>query len=130
MAIEQQRGISVTSSVMTFDFAGIRFNLLDTPGHEDFSEDTYRTLTAVDCAVMVIDAAKGIEAQTRKLFEVCRLRGIPIITFINKIDKEGLSPFALLDEIADRSEEHTSELQSLMRNSYAVFCLKKKKHHT
>jgi peptide chain release factor 3 len=102
MAIEQQRGISVTSSVMTFDFAGIRFNLLDTPGHEDFSEDTYRTLTAVDCAVMVIDAAKGIEAQTRKLFEVCRLRGIPIITFINKIDREALSPFALLDEIADK----------------------------
>ncbi len=102
MAIEQKRGISVTSSVMTFDFGGIRFNLLDTPGHEDFSEDTYRTLTAVDCAVMVIDAAKGIEAQTRKLFEVCRLRGIPIITFINKIDREGLSPFALLDEIADK----------------------------
>ena len=102
MAIEQQRGISVTSSVMTFDFGGIRFNLLDTPGHEDFSEDTYRTLTAVDCAVMVIDAAKGIEAQTRKLFEVCRLRGIPIITFINKVDREGLSPFALLDEIADK----------------------------
>jgi peptide chain release factor 3 len=85
MAIEQQRGISVTSSVMTFEHQGIRFNLLDTPGHEDFSEDTYRTLTAVDCAVMVIDAAKGIEAQTLKLFEVCRLRNIPIITFINKI---------------------------------------------
>lgn len=102
MAIEQQRGISVTSSVMTFEHEGIRFNLLDTPGHEDFSEDTYRTLTAVDCAVMVIDAAKGIEAQTLKLFEVCRLRGIPIITFINKIDREGLSPFELLDEVADK----------------------------
>src|SRR3546814_10613856 len=87
---------------MTFDFAGIRFNLLDTPGHEDFSEDTYRTLTAVDCAVMVIDAAKGIEAQTLKLFEVCRLRNIPIITFINKIDREGRSPFELLDEIGDK----------------------------
>src|SRR3546814_2163664 len=96
MKIEQQRGISVTSSVMTFEKDGITFNLLDTPGHEDFSEDTYRTLTAVDSAVMVIDTAKGIEPQTRKLFEV-------------------------------RSEEHTSELQSLMRNSYAVFCLKKKK---
>ncbi len=102
MAIEQQRGISVTSSVMTFEHQGIRFNLLDTPGHEDFSEDTYRTLTAVDCAVMVIDAAKGIEAQTLKLFEVCRLRNVPIITFINKIDREGRSPFELLDEIADK----------------------------
>ncbi len=102
MAIEQQRGISVTSSVMTFEHQGIRFNLLDTPGHEDFSEDTYRTLTAVDCAVMVIDAAKGIEAQTLKLFEVCRLRSIPIITFSNKIDREGRSPFELLDEIADK----------------------------
>ena len=102
MAIEQQRGISVTSSVMTFEHQGIRFNLLDTPGHEDFSEDTYRTLTAVDCAVMVIDAAKGIEAQTLKLFEVCRLRSIPIITFISKVDREGRSPFELLDEIADK----------------------------
>lgn len=101
MKIEQQRGISVTSSVMTFQRGGILFNLLDTPGHQDFSEDTYRTLTAVDCAIMVIDAAKGIEAQTRKLFEVCRLRNIPIVTFINKVDREGLSPFALLDEIAD-----------------------------
>ncbi|MGZ8310878.1 MAG: peptide chain release factor 3 [Allosphingosinicella sp.] len=101
MAIEQQRGISVTSSVMTFHRGTILFNLLDTPGHQDFSEDTYRTLTAVDSAIMVIDAAKGIEAQTRKLFEVCRLRNIPIITFINKVDREGLSPFALLDEVAD-----------------------------
>ena len=102
MKIEQQRGISVTSSVMTFQRDHILFNLLDTPGHQDFSEDTYRTLTAVDCAIMVIDAAKGIEAQTRKLFEVCRLRNIPIITFINKVDREGLSPFVLLDEIADK----------------------------
>jgi peptide chain release factor 3 len=102
MKIEQQRGISVTSSVMTFQRGHILFNLLDTPGHQDFSEDTYRTLTAVDCAIMVIDAAKGIEAQTRKLFEVCRLRNIPIITFINKVDREGLSPFVLLDEIADK----------------------------
>jgi len=101
MAIEQQRGISVTSSVMTFEKDGLLFNLLDTPGHQDFSEDTYRTLTAVDSAIMVIDAAKGIEAQTRKLFEVCRLRNVPIVTFVNKVDREGLSPFALLDEIAE-----------------------------
>jgi len=101
MKIEQQRGISVTSSVMTFERGGITFNLLDTPGHEDFSEDTYRTLTAVDSAIMVIDAAKGIEPQTRKLFEVCRLRSVPIITFVNKVDREGKSPFELLDEVAD-----------------------------
>jgi peptide chain release factor 3 len=101
MKIEQQRGISVTSSVMTFEKDGIIFNLLDTPGHEDFSEDTYRTLTAVDSAIMVIDAAKGIEPQTRKLFEVCRLRSVPIITFINKVDREGRDPFELMDEIAD-----------------------------
>jgi peptide chain release factor 3 len=101
MMIEQQRGISVTSSVMTFERDGITFNLLDTPGHEDFSEDTYRTLTAVDSAVMVIDAAKGIEPQTRKLFEVCRMRSVPIITFVNKVDREGRSAFELLDEVAD-----------------------------
>ena len=99
MKVERERGISVTSSVMTFDYGGCTFNLLDTPGHEDFSEDTYRTLTAVDWAVMVIDAAKGIETQTRKLFEVCRLRDVPIITFINKMDREGRDPFELLDEI-------------------------------
>nr|WP_137676903.1 peptide chain release factor 3 [Parerythrobacter lutipelagi] len=105
MKIEQQRGISVTSSVMTFEkeYEGetITFNLLDTPGHEDFSEDTYRTLTAVDSAIMVIDAAKGIEPQTRKLFEVCRLRSVPIITFVNKVDREGRDPFETLDEVAD-----------------------------
>ncbi|HUA76415.1 MAG TPA: peptide chain release factor 3 [Acetobacteraceae bacterium] len=100
MKIEQQRGISVSSSVMTFEFDDTVFNLLDTPGHQDFSEDTYRTLTAVDSAVMVIDAAKGIELQTRKLFEVCRLRDIPITTFINKVDREGRNPFELVDEIA------------------------------
>ena len=99
MKIERDRGISVVTSVMTFEFDGLVFNLLDTPGHEDFSEDTYRTLTAVDSAVMVIDAAKGIEARTRKLFEVCRLRDIPIITFINKMDRETRDPFELLDEI-------------------------------
>ncbi len=101
MKIEQQRGISVTSSVMTFERDGIIFNLLDTPGHEDFSEDTYRTLTAVDSAIMVIDAAKGIEPQTRKLFEVCRLRSVPIITFVNKVDREGREGFETLDEVAD-----------------------------
>ena len=97
--IERERGISVVTSVMTFEYVGCVFNLLDTPGHEDFSEDTYRTLTAVDSAVMVIDAAKGIEARTRKLFEVCRLRDIPIVTFINKMDRESRDPFDLLDEI-------------------------------
>jgi len=99
MKIERERGISVVTSVMTFEFENLVFNLLDTPGHEDFSEDTYRTLTAVDSAVMVIDAAKGIEARTRKLFEVCRLRDIPIITFINKMDRESRDPFDLMDEI-------------------------------
>ena len=92
MEMERKRGISISSSVMTFEYRGLTFNLLDTPGHQDFSEDTYRTLTAVDSAVMVIDAAKGIEAQTLKLFEVCRLRNIPIITFVNKVDREGLGP--------------------------------------
>ena len=100
MGIERDRGISVVTSVMTFEHAGCVFNLLDTPGHEDFSEDTYRTLTAVDSAVMVIDAAKGIEARTRKLFEICRLRDIPIITFINKMDRESRDPLELLDEVA------------------------------
>ncbi len=100
MGIERDRGISVVTSVMTFEYGGCIFNLLDTPGHEDFSEDTYRTLTAVDSAVMVIDAAKGIEARTLKLFEICRLRDIPIITFVNKMDREAQDPFALLDEVS------------------------------
>src|ERR1700709_1113174 len=99
MKIERERGISVVTSVMTFEFEGLVFNLLDTPGHEDFSEDTYRTLTAVDSAVMVIGAAKGIEGRPRQLFEVCRLRDIPIITFINKMDRESRDTFELLDEI-------------------------------
>jgi peptide chain release factor 3 len=99
MKIERDRGISVVTSVMTFEFNNLVFNLLDTPGHEDFSEDTYRTLTAVDSAVMVIDAAKGIEARTLKLIEVCRLRDIPIITFINKMDRDSRDTFDLLDEI-------------------------------
>ena len=92
MEIEKQRGISVTSSVMQFDYNGARVNILDTPGHQDFSEDTYRTLTAVDSAVMIIDSAKGIEEQTLKLFKVCRMRGIPIFTFINKLDRDGRPP--------------------------------------
>ena len=99
MEVEKQRGISVTSSVMQFEYAGHTINLLDTPGHQDFSEDTYRVLTAVDAAVMVIDAAKGVEAQTIKLLDVCRLRNTPIITFVNKMDREVREPLALLEEI-------------------------------
>ncbi|MCW5966794.1 MAG: peptide chain release factor 3 [Bryobacterales bacterium] len=99
MAMEQARGISITSTALQFEYGGALFNLLDTPGHEDFSEDTYRTLMAVDSAVMVLDAAKGIEPRTLKLFEVCRTRGLPILTFINKIDQPGRSPLELIDEI-------------------------------
>ncbi len=99
MEIEKQRGISITSSVMQFQYEGYCINILDTPGHQDFSEDTYRTLMAADSAVMVIDAAKGIEPQTRKLFKVCAMRGIPIFTFINKLDREARDPFDLLDEL-------------------------------
>ena len=101
MEVEKQRGISVTSSVMQFEYSGHTVNLLDTPGHQDFSEDTYRVLTAVDAAVMVIDAAKGVEAQTIKLIEVCRMRNTPIITFVNKLDREVREPFELLEEIED-----------------------------
>src|SRR5699024_4969343 len=101
MEIEKQRGISVTSSVMNFPYQGYQVNILDTPGHEDFSEDTYRTLTAVDSVVMIIDATKGIEAQTIKLFKVCKMRGIPIFTFINKLDREGREPLELLEEIEE-----------------------------
>jgi peptide chain release factor 3 len=99
MELERQRGISVSSTVLQFDYAGFAVNLLDTPGHKDFSEDTYRVLTAVDAVLMVIDAAKGIETQTRKLFEVCRRRGVPIFTFMNKCDRPTLNPIALLDEL-------------------------------
>ncbi|MGM9608939.1 MAG: GTP-binding protein, partial [Eubacteriales bacterium] len=99
MELEKQRGISVTSSVMQFVYDGYCVNILDTPGHQDFSEDTYRTLMAADSAVMVIDAAKGIEPQTRKLFKVCAMRHIPIFTFINKMDRESRDPFDLLDEL-------------------------------
>jgi len=99
MDLEKQRGISITSSVMQFEYDGYCINILDTPGHQDFSEDTYRTLMAADSAVMVIDAAKGIEPQTRKLFKVCAMRDIPIFTFINKMDREARDPFDLLDEL-------------------------------
>jgi peptide chain release factor 3 len=99
MELEKQRGISVSSSVLQFEYGGLRVNLLDTPGHQDFSEDTYRTLMAADSAVMVIDSAKGVEAQTLKLFDVCRMRGIPIFTFFNKMDREGRNPFELMEEI-------------------------------
>ena len=99
MKMEKERGISITSSVMQFLYNNKVINLLDTPGHVDFSEDTYRTLTAVDSALMVIDVAKGVEDRTRKLMEVCRLRNTPIITFINKLDREGKEPIELLDEI-------------------------------
>ncbi len=99
MEIEKQRGISVTSSVMQFNYEGYCINILDTPGHQDFSEDTYRTLMAADSAVMVIDAAKGVEEQTKKLFHVCSLRGIPIFTFVNKMDRESKDPFELMEDI-------------------------------
>jgi peptide chain release factor 3 len=111
MEMEQARGISITSTVLQFEHRGLLFNLLDTPGHQDFSEDTYRTLAAVDSAIMVLDAAKGIEPQTRKLFEVCRMRQIPILTFINKLDQPGRDPMELLDEI-----EQTLGLEACPRN--------------
>ena len=101
MDLERKRGISITSSVMHFEHNGIRYNLLDTPGHQDFSEDTYRTLVAADCAIMLIDAAKGVEAQTRKLFDVCRMRGTPIVTFVNKLDRPARDPMELMAEVED-----------------------------
>lgn len=102
MEIEKQRGISVATSVMGFEYNGLKINLLDTPGHQDFAEDTYRTLTAVDSVVMVIDCVKGVEIQTEKLMEVCRMRATPVISFINKLDREGRDPFELLDEIEEK----------------------------
>ena len=101
MDIEKQRGISVSTSVMEFDYEGYKVNILDTPGHQDFAEDTYRTLTAVDSAIIVVDSAKGVEAQTRKLMEVCRMRNTPVIIFINKMDREGRDPFEVLDELEE-----------------------------
>src|SRR5271163_4011836 len=99
MAMEQERGISITASAMQFTYKATTINVLDTPGHQDFSEDTYRTLSAADCAVMLIDAAKGVEPQTKKLFQVCRLRAIPIFTFVNKLDRYGRAPLAPMDEL-------------------------------
>ena len=102
MEMEQKRGISISSTVLQFSYRDCVVNLLDTPGHRDFSEDTYRVLTAVDAVVMVLDSAKGLEAQTLKLFEVCRARDLPIITFLNKMDRPGRAPLELLDEIEER----------------------------
>lgn len=106
MAIEQERGISVTSSVLRFEKDGIKYNLLDTPGHKDFSEDTLRTLVAADCALMVIDVAKGVETQTEKLYEVCKLRGTPVITFVNKCDRPGMSPLEVMSDIQNKLGLH------------------------
>src|SRR5690554_2533177 len=100
--IEQQRGISVATSVLAFEYNGTKINILDTPGHKDFAEDTYRTLTAVDSVIVVIDVAKGVEEQTEKLVEVCRMRNIPIIVFINKLDREGRDAFDLMDEVEQK----------------------------
>ena len=102
MEMEKKRGISISSTALTFDYRGMQFNLLDTPGHRDFSEDTYRVLAAVDSVVMVLDVAKGIEPQTLKLFEVCRSRNLPVITFLNKYDRPGRAPLELLDEIEEQ----------------------------
>ena len=102
MEIERQRGISVATSVLAFEYNGIKINILDTPGHKDFAEDTFRTLTAVDSAIVVIDVAKGVEEQTEKLVKVCRMRNIPIIVFINKLDREGKDAFDLLDEVEQK----------------------------
>lgn len=110
MDIEKQRGISVSTSVMEFDYNGYKVNILDTPGHQDFAEDTYRTLTAVDSAIIVVDSAKGVEAQTRKLMEVCRMRNTPVIIFINKMDREGRDPFDLLDELEEELQIHVRPL--------------------
>ena len=99
MEIEKQRGISVTTSVMEFDYEGYKINILDTPGHQDFAEDTFRTLTAVDSVIIVVDSAKGVETQTRKLMSVCRMRNTPVIVYVNKMDREGRAPFELLDEL-------------------------------
>jgi peptide chain release factor 3 len=110
MEIEKQRGISVSTSVMGFEYAGCKINILDTPGHQDFAEDTYRTLTAVDSAIVVIDVAKGVEAQTEKLVEVSRMRNIPLIVFINKLDREGRDAFDLLDEVEQKLGLHVTPM--------------------
>jgi peptide chain release factor 3 len=125
MEIEKQRGISVTSSVMQFQYKDYCINILDTPGHQDFSEDTYRTLMAADSAVMVIDASKGVEAQTRKLFKVCVMRHIPIFTFINKMDREARNPFDLVEQIVDSNKE----LDDVNRTFVLLWVLHQFIHH-
>jgi len=132
MSIEKERGISVTSSVMKFDYAGCEINLLDTPGHQDFSEDTYRVLTAVDSALMVIDGAKGVETQTQKLMEVCRLRNTPIITFINKLDRDCLSPLEVLADIEDKLQIECAPLSwpiGMGKSFKGVYSIYDKKLH-
>ncbi len=132
MAIEKERGISVTTSVMKFKYKGFEINLLDTPGHQDFSEDTYRVLTAVDSALMVIDNAKGVETQTEKLMEVCRMRNTPIITFINKLDREGMEPLDILDDIENKLQVECSPLSwpiGMGKRFKGVYSLYKKELH-
>ena len=115
MEIEKQRGVSVATSVMGFEYNGYKVTILDTPGHKDFAEDTYRTLTAVDSVILVIDCVKGVEEQTKKLMDVCRMRSTPVIVFINKLDREGLDPFALLDELEQLRDENRMLRQRLRR---------------
>ena len=133
MEIEKERGISVTSSVMQFNYDGFCINILDTPGHQDFSEDTYRTLMAADSAVMVIDASKGVEEQTIKLFKVCVMRNIPIFTFINKLDREAGDPFELMDDIEDVLGIRTCPVNwpiSCGKNFKGVYDRRKKEIHS
>jgi peptide chain release factor 3 len=132
MAIEKERGISVTTSVMKFNYRDFEINLLDTPGHQDFSEDTYRVLTAVDSALMVIDSAKGVEPQTEKLMEVCRMRNTPIITFINKLDREGMEPLDILDDIENKLQVECTPLSwpiGMGKRFKGVYNLYKKELH-
>src|SRR5699024_1518909 len=118
MEIERQRGISVATSVLAYEYEGLKINILDTPGHKDFAEDTYRTLTAVDSVIVVVDVAKGVEEQTEKLVEVCRMRKIPIIVFINKLDREGRDAFDLLDEIEQKLHLRVTPLSFLIGMGY------------
>ena len=132
MAIEKERGISVTTSVMKFNYRDFEINLLDTPGHQDFSEDTYRVLTAVDSALMVIDSAKGVEPQTEKLMEVCRMRNTPIITFINKLDRDGMLPIDILDDIEDKLQIECTPLSwpiGMGKNFNGVYNIYNKELH-
>lgn len=132
MAVEQERGISVTTSVMKFQYRDFEINLLDTPGHQDFSEDTYRVLTAVDSALMVIDSAKGVEAQTERLMEVCRMRNTPIITFINKLDRDGLSPLEVMGDIEDKLQIECAPMSwpiGMGKNFKGVYNLYRKELH-